>query len=456
MNSLLLYAFVYPVAGSALLAVLLGLWPKRLPAALLWGITVLGVFAVIVRSFYVSRTGVWGFDHRIFWKVGTDIWAGLAPYAPERFARHKFLNPPSTFPFFAVLATIPLQASLIVWTVLSSILAVALIPFSETVLGASAEGDRRVLSRPELGVLAIAFALSDSCMATIELGQLALFATALILMAVHAQSLGRPWIAGILLGPATMKIGTMLPFLLLFLHRRDRGTWVALAVTVAGLIVLGGQPWRVFDQARAMLHYIGDLSKPGSVNDISYAGPYNEWILGIDHLAYRLGVRGPAALKLVQAVVLLLLGAWLALELVARRIPFGLGLSLVSLYSVVFLYHRTYDAVMVVPALVYAVGRVGTASGRSRWLFAASVLAMFALLYLRRRPLARLTDWSAERNGHAALMIRWFLLPIGTWSILLAMAGMRLAHALSPTGSDRHGLVFFHKSPSRSRESVGR
>ena len=134
-----------------------------------------------------------------------------------------------------------------------------------------------------------------------------------------------------------------------------------------------------------MLHYIGEFSRPGAVNDISYDGPYNEGIRRIDHLAYRLGVRQASSLKAIQYGAVLLVGSWLAVELVTRRVSWGLGVSLVSLYSVVFLYHRVYDAVMIVPALVYAIGRAKATSGRAHWLYVVATVLMLLLLYQRHR-----------------------------------------------------------------------
>jgi hypothetical protein len=428
MDNLLIYAIIYPVAGAAMLAVVISLTSRRVPVSWLWMITAAGVFASAVRLFYLMRSASWGIDHWIFWGVGEDIWAGIDPYSPSRYPTHPILNPPSTFPLFALIAALPFRTSLAVWSLIYTAIALGLVPLAWRILDAHQEGEAQGLSYPELGVLATAVALSDACMATIQLGQLALLATAFILLALYARSRDRPVIAGVAMGMATMKVGTMVPFLLLFHRRSDQKAWLALGATVILLIVLGGQPGRLIDHCRAMLSHVKELSQPGAVNDISYAGPYNEWIVGFDHLAYRLGVRDGTTLKLIQSGALFLIGLWLAAELVTRRIPWGLGLSLVSLYSVLFLYHRLYDTVMIVPALVYAFGRAKATSGRSHRLYAAAIILMLMVLYLRRKTLGQLTDWAVEHRGIAATLTEWFILPYGTWSILLAMVCLRLAN----------------------------
>ena len=50
------------------------------------------------------------------------------------------------------------------------------------------------------------------------------------------------------MGLATMKVATMLPFLLLFHRKKDLKTWFAIGATVVVLVLLGGQPSRLLNQ----------------------------------------------------------------------------------------------------------------------------------------------------------------------------------------------------------------
>ena len=176
-----------------------------------------------------------------------------------------------------------------------------------------------------------------------------------------------------------------------------------------------------------MLHYIGELSKPGQINDISYQGPYNEWILGFDHLAYRLGMRERTTLAIVQFLALIAIGGWLGWEIIGARVSRAQGVSLVSLYSIVFLYHRMYDAVMIAPALVYAVDQAKSQRRRCRFLFASAVLSMLVLLYMRRKTLATLTNWVMAHHGVVATVVETMILPQGVWLILLSIVLLRAA-----------------------------
>ena len=195
---LLIYGIVYPVAGLALLSVLLLLAGVRLPARWCWGLLAAGAAASVVRLVYLAGLGAyeWGFDHRIFWEIGRDVLQGVDPYRPERFREHPFLNPPSTLPVFAAMAALPLRASIVAWSVLYSVLAFAVVWLARATVALGGSDGARALTAAELAALATAFALSDACMATLELGQVALLAAGFILLGVYAEQRRRPAAGG--------------------------------------------------------------------------------------------------------------------------------------------------------------------------------------------------------------------------------------------------------------------
>lgn len=426
MNAVLLYGLIYPAAAASLLAVLALMIRGSAPVPLLWTVTAIGVVVSAIRLVYLERSGSWGIDYQIFRQVGQDVWSGLDPYEPSRFWNHRFLHPPSAFPLFTLFAAPSPRIGLWVWSLINSTLAFAMVWIARASL--SAQGDRAslALSHAELGALATAFSLSDACMATIQLGQIPLLMSAFLLLALYAQGQRRPLLSGAALGLATAKISTTMPFLLLFHRRIDLKVWFSLAVTVLLLICLGGQPKRTLEQCRAELHYISKMSQTGQTNDISYAGPQNESILGIDHAFYRLGVRNRSALAFIQLAALGLIGGWLAWEVIGARIPRTLAISMVSLFSVIFLYHRLYDSVMFAPPLVYATGQAKVCSGRTRVLASAAAISMLLVLYMRRRTLAAITHW-APAHGLPGRIAEIVILPYGTWLILLSMVCLRLA-----------------------------
>jgi hypothetical protein len=428
MRSILLYSVIYPTAAMALPLVFALMVGRRISARWLWAATGAAVIACGVRLIYLTWFAPqWGLDHRIFWSVGQDILRSLDPYAPERIEGHTFLNPPSALPLFALFAALPFRSSLAVWCLIYTAAALGGVVLARRCL--TVEGSETIARLPaaELGVLTATFVLSDACMATLELGQLALLVMALVLLALLAQGSGRPALAGVLLGLATIKVNTMLPFLILFLRRSDIRAWVALIGSVALLVVLGGHSEHLLDQCRVMLGLISELSRPGGINDLSYAGPSNEWILGFDHAMYRIGLRDRSALSLFNLVLDGLLGLALSWQLLTRRIERPLGIALISLFAALFLYHRLYDTVIVAPALVYAFAGARASRGRQRVAFMVSAVAMLGLLYMRRATLAKLTDWAPGR-GLPGRLVEILVLPMGTWCILIAMAGLWLGH----------------------------
>ncbi len=437
-QNILAFGLIYPGAALVLLAVFVMMLRRSVSSGWLRVAAGLGVVLSVLRIYFVSLLPSWGFDYTIFANIGRDIWVGLDPYDPARFWHHPFLNPPSTFPLFVALGVLPHRMGLVVWTIVNTALALLMVPLAHRVVRAqSGLGPWSDLQSMELGALAAAFALSDACTALIDLGQLSLLASLLILVALDIQR-QQPVLAGVCLALATMKIGTMLPFLLLFVRREDRATWVSLILAIPALCLVGGHPERLIGQCQNLLRYIGKLSQPGGVNDLTYAGPNNEWIIGFDHALYRVGIHDPKMLQLSQFIILLALGAWLAWGIWTNSLPRGLAVANVSLFSVLFLYHRLYDAVMFAPSLVYAVGRAKSCRSRSRYYHIATAMLVLSVLYMRRRPLAMLTAL-APSWGLLGQLIQAVILPYATWATLLAMLCLWLADARRPRKAPRPG-----------------
>jgi len=358
-----------------------------------------------------------------------DVLAGLDPYDRSRFWHHIFLNPPSTFPLFAALALLPEQLGPMIWTVFNSILALLIVPLALPVLrqefGGVEWANRSVL---EVGPLAVVFALSAACTRAIDTGQVALLAAFLILLALCYRG-RRPFLAGVLLALSSIKVNTMAPFLLLFLRRRDRATWVSCAVTTVLLLLVAGHPERLIDQAQTMLRYVGMASQPGWVNDLTLTGSLHETIIGLDHALYRVGIRDQNAYRIGQAIILIALGGWLARRIWTGALAGGLAVAIVSLFSLLFLYHRLYDAVIIAPALLLAFGQATWSRGWPRYLSITAFLLMLSILYMPARQLRALADLSLE-SGKLGRLVQATILPYATWATLLAIGCLVLADRL--------------------------
>jgi hypothetical protein len=387
----------------------------------------IAVFVVILGTFFHRL----GFDYRIFWAVGRDVWGGRDPYSDEFFGEHPFLHPPSALPLFALFAVLPFDASVVVWTLLNAVAALLLVPFAYHAVKVQAElippasSERPVswhLPGPTVVGLTAAFLLSDACLGTLYLGQLSLLTAALLIGALLAQGRGRAIGAGLCLAAATVKVGTMLPFLLLLARKRDLLTWAALAVAALGLTLATVSPAALPGRLVTITERIKQLEAPGVVNDYSFEGPRSENMLGFDHAFYRLGLRDRGVIRLCQYATLLLLGAWVAREvLLPGRLPRAAACSLVAFYATVFLYHRTYDAVLLGLPLAYSAAQAQAASGVARCLFTACVLSILMVLYTNIELLGKIQRLSLGWGAWGRL-VQATVLPYPTWLIVIAMA----------------------------------
>jgi Glycosyltransferase family 87 len=413
---------------------------------LLWSIVGIVVLLFIGHLFLLFPAQEFGFDYRIFWKVGRDVWTGENPYAADRFGEHPFLHPPSALPLFALFAALPFALSCALWTAANAAMCLLLPAYTQRTL--KSQDDRSVgrvgnssygpwpLPLTALAALTAALAVSDASLTTLYTGQLSILASLFLLAALDAQARGRPLLAGVWLALATIKIGTMVPFLLLFLRKSDRGTWVSLGALVLSLCLVTGHVSELPDRLTSWLHHIDELALPGQVNDYSFQGTQHETIVGLDHALYRLGLRDRTVIRVIQGLALVLLGCWVAREVLPRnRLPRAAACSLVALYAAIFLYHRVYDMVILVLPMVYSTGRARVTTGWSRGFFIACALANLLILYLNKGLLQATLKQSLLWGGLGRLLQAAFL-PYATWLVLLAMVCLVIGHRRQHPGTE--------------------
>jgi len=417
------FRYVALVIGvMALLRVLRGaLWVKSLIAAIL---------AILVIHLYaVSRHELFGLDFQFFWKAGCDVWGGVDPYSPSRFAEHPFLNPPTALPLFALFAALPIRASLAFWTLLNVSSSLGLVALSRSALmlqdrldvaGHQVRGGLESLPPVAIAGLAICLSFSEASLKGLYLGQLGVFTAVMLVLALVAQGRGRPIWAGVCLFLATVKFVTMIPFLLLFLRRADRLSWVVLVALVLGTCGLTGRIADLPGRLATLAQRAGELSVPGKVNDYSYEGTRNESIISFEHLFYRLGMRDREWIRYAQVLAMLALGAWVASIVVGDRLPRPAAACLVSLSSLLFIYHRDYDALILALPLVHCAGRLGEATGRARWAYAAIGVSTIGVLYMSSTFVRSLTSLTLQW-GPWGCLVQAAVLPYATWLILLCM-----------------------------------
>ena len=146
---------------------------------------------------------------------------------------------------------VPYWASLIIWTLLNSLFCLALPAlarralYSQESAFACQSGNPPAPWAPPPRVmvgLTAALIVSDAFAYGLFMGQLGLLTAVALLAALDSQGRGRPILAGFWLALATIKVSTMLPFLLLFHRRTDLRTWAALVVFCSALCLLAGPP----------------------------------------------------------------------------------------------------------------------------------------------------------------------------------------------------------------------
>jgi hypothetical protein len=371
-----------------------------------------------------------GIDFDFFRKAGLDVLDGLDPYAPGAFERHPFLNPPSALPLFAAFGLAPRNIGFAVWTALN-LTALALLPaYALYVLNVRRGADEPpiVLSPEALLALTTALVVSDSALVGIYIGQLSVLTAVMIVAALHAQALRRPALAGLALAVATIKISTMLPFLLILFRRRtDLRTWIVLA---AATLVLAAAPSGGLVEAvrrlPELVQKIGEMARPGMTNDYSYAGTENANIVGFDHALYRLGLRDRRVIGVVQLFLIAVFAGWVAWTSGRSERRRTSAPALVSLLAMVFLYHRNYDAVILAVPLVYATTRARSAEGRARFYYGAAATMILLLLYYNHNAMVALTRGS-QHWSTAGRLLQAVLLPYATWFVLLSAAAIAAA-----------------------------
>jgi hypothetical protein len=153
-------------------------------------------------------------------------------------------------------------------------------------------------------------------------------------------------------------------------------------------------------------------------------------MIGFDHLFYRLGLRDRRLIRTLTYLAVAALGLWTAWQVMVRRLPGGAACSLVALYSMLFLYHRDYDALILTLPLVECAGRARSVSGAAGRLLAGVAVAAYLVLYLNLPILMGLTNRSLGW-GVTGRLVQATLLPYATWLIVLAMFGLVTAESLA-------------------------
>jgi hypothetical protein len=168
------------------------------------------------------------------------------------------------------------------------------------------------------------------------------------------------------------------------------------------------------------------------VNDYSFEGTRYESIISFEHLFYRLGMRNREWIRIDQLFALAAVGVWVTYQTLRRNMPRPPASALVGLCSLLVLYHRDYDKVILAVPLVYCAGRVPETAGRPRCLFSTCGALVLAVLFMNSVVLNFLTRRSTHWGVWSGV-VQATLLPYPIWLILIAMVLLARAASIDRT-----------------------
>jgi hypothetical protein len=426
----------YLVALAVIASNLVFLGRGRVSRAWSWLLVIAAVALTLGRCYVLFDKGVAGGDYYAFFDSGLDVWEGRDPYAPNTRVMvdpppkavngNVALNPPNTLPLFALFAVAPFEAGYRLWVATNIILAVVLVVLSARVLAAENNSPKAPAERMPLP-LWIATALSSwSFFVCVINGQITTLVSAAVVAAIWARRKHPGW-AGLFLSIASFKPNTLVPFLMLFLRRRDLRAWVVMAAAGLALTFVAVSPGSLPGRLRSLSDRIVEYGSPGRINDPTFENYNNASMLGIDRMLVCLGVTNLQRARIVQAVVLVAAGLLLFRDVVVRRTLDGPAAgALIALYSVVFLYHRLSDAVLLIFPFTYAAHRARVVEGSARVLYSLSALVVLITLFVPGSFLDALNGPISPGNV-IGLTARMLILPVATYGVISAFVLLWIA-----------------------------
>ena len=377
-------------------------------------------------AIFLSSAECW--DFRVFHSIGRAFWSGTDVYADV-----MMQSPPTAIPLFALFALAPLRAASAAWFAFNLAALFGLVTIAKRVLATLQPGSVSTAWHGEAG-MTVAVVLSVASTWGLDAGQLSAWTTLWIYLALLAHARGRAATAGFCLAPASVKIATVLPFLIPSLAWRQWRTWAAFGVAVIALPM--AWPSDLMSMAAKELRNITAARQPGLVNDYTFAGPFHDDMLGLEHWLYCLGFRDPALIGVIQLALLAAITALLVWRFSRRRQPADVALlfALTCTLSCLFLYHRLYDTIILALPLLYCASGARRSVGVRRMAYLAVAVSLVLVMnFPRGWRMWTLAEWSVGA-GVAGRLVQVLVLPYPVW---LLMASAATIVALGPEPAER-------------------
>ena len=365
---------------------------------------------------------------------GSDHGHYLGSSIARNMARWAAVYPPSSLLVIAPFAALPAVWGHLLWAGISIGLAIAALMALIWLCGLS-----DIRSR----LLFVACALASApFQCALQVGQPALPACAMVILAVWAFAGGRLALASILLGLATaLKVQIGAPFIVyyLFIRQWRVGMLATILFALATLVAVGRMEalgitswWAQWQQNMSA------TLQAGAVNDPRPGGPFRNNIVNLQTIFDVFVHRQLWIDTLVLLVFLPLLAGFVAN--VRREREAGrdmLALSLVGALSMLPAYHRLYDGLTLLMLLAWAIAALKTARpgmGRIMLLILSQFLLPVDLVPLVLRHTHRFdrivpsTFWQAFVVPHHA----WGLLILTIGTTLIFSRAVRRSPAAAP------------------------
>jgi hypothetical protein len=377
---------------------------------------------------FLSSAECWDFS--VFHSIGLAFWSGTDAYANV-----MMQSPPTAIPLFALFALTTLPVASAGWYAFNLAALFGILAIAKRVLAVLHPGRVATAWHGEAAIT-VAVALSVASTWGLDAGQLSAWTTLWIYGALLAHARGRAAAAGFCLAPATVKIATVLPFLIPSLAWRQWRTWAALGAAVVALPL--AWPSDLVSMAARELRNIAAARQTGLVNDYSFAGPFHDDMLGLEHWLYCLGFRDQALIGGIQLALLAVITALVVWRFRRRRQPADMALlfALSCTLSCLFLYHRLYDTIILALPLLYCVSGARRSEGVRRMAYLAIAVGLVLVMdFPRGWRMWRLAEWSVNA-GLAGRFVQILVLPYPVWLLMTSAAALV---ALGPAPADSSG-----------------
>ena len=403
---------LYGAEGLVILLTICSLFTRRIASWIYWTAFGIGAVAILVWCFDDPPTGV---DLSVFHQAGEAALQGENPYYDR-----KMLSPPNALPFFTLFGLLPFSVCLVAWTIIGILGTLILAFLTDRVIRAFCDNRMSPIPISIIAVWGMTLLLSFSTRFCLRQGQLSIMVAILVCLGLFAAASLRHWWTGLFMALAAMKPATIIPFLILFFRRVYWKIWLTLGIIGLALVLICTPPSSIVSYCQNCLHNIAGMAREGHDNDSSYANSNNIEVLGADHALYRLGVHDRHWIMILQWGWLMLIGGLLTWMTMKEYVSIPCMIGILACFSMMFLYHRVYDAVILIIPFVYAARQVRELSGWARWTFFGVLLAILNIWYLRVGILRNLTERVAENLDAVHPLIQGAILPYGYWLLILA------------------------------------